>query len=88
MKLYDKMQEKGFTIRALAKEAGIGPTTINYILNGRDGQPHYASATVRSKICKVLGVKEASSIDEFAAAIAYYQGKDDRELEVKLLPAF
>jgi transcriptional regulator with XRE-family HTH domain len=86
MRLYDVMQEKGFTIRALAAEAGIAPTTIHYILNGRNGQPHYASPTIRRNICKVLGVKDASSIDEFAAAIQYYQGKDDREVEVSPLP--
>ena len=74
MKLYDLMQEKSYSIRRLAKEAKVGATTINYIINGRDGQPHYASTEVRRKISTVLGV-EAINIDEFKLAIGYYQGK-------------
>jgi transcriptional regulator with XRE-family HTH domain len=74
VKLYDLMQEKGFSIRTLAKEAGVGATTIHYILNGRDEEIYYAGPTVRRKISGVLGVA-ASEIDEFQMAIEYYKGK-------------
>jgi transcriptional regulator with XRE-family HTH domain len=74
VKLYDLMQDKGYSIRTLAKEAGVGITTINYILNGRDGVTYYAGATIRRKICAVLAV-EANTIDEFHIAIEYYKGK-------------
>src|SRR5688500_2464924 len=75
MKLYDWMQEKGYSIRSLAKKADVAASTIDYIINGRKGQTHYASAEVRRKISEALGV-EAREIDEFVTAIEYYRGKD------------
>jgi transcriptional regulator with XRE-family HTH domain len=79
VKLYDIMQEKNYGVRALAREAGVSTATINWILNGKSGGPYFAGPNSRRKICKVLGVRDTASVDEFAAAVEYYK----REREVK-----
>ena len=74
MKLAELMQRKGYSVRSLAKAAGVGASTIGYILNGREGQVYYAGPNIRRKVSSILEV-DASEIDEFRAAIEYYLGK-------------
>jgi transcriptional regulator with XRE-family HTH domain len=75
VRLYDKMQEKNYGTRSLAEAADVSAAAVNFILNGRGDKPYYPGPDVRRKICKALGIKDALTIDEFAAAIEFYKAR-------------
>jgi transcriptional regulator with XRE-family HTH domain len=84
VKLYNMMQEKGYGTRSLAKEAGVSTATVNWLLNGKGGEPYYPGPDVRRRICKALGAKDAFSIDEFTAAIEHYKKLYEEKEKAKL----
>ena len=64
--LREQRVERLFSVRALAKRAGVAPTTVHLIENGRRG-PQYLTI---QKICQALGVT-ANEVDEFREALRF-----------------
>ena len=62
--LREQRVERLLSVRALAKRAGVAPTTVHLIENGRRG-PQYLTI---QKICQALGVT-ANEVDEFREAL-------------------
>lgn len=64
MKLAEMRKARGFSVRKLAKAAGVSPTTIYYIESGTYG----AGFEPIGKISHALNV-DPLEIDEFATAL-------------------
>lgn len=69
-KLAKRRENAGYTVRALADEAGVSPTTISGIETGRIKSPQYASVV---KLARVLGV-EPQEVEEFRPVVQAVEG--------------
>lgn len=69
-KLAKRREEAGYTVRALADEAGVSPTTVSGIETGRIKNPQYASVV---KLARVLGV-EPYEVEEFRPVVEAVEG--------------
>lgn len=72
MRLEELMLRKGYSIKALAREAKVSPGTVHGLVRGADRETR---PTIMKKIADTLGVK-IDEVDEFNEIIQERLGKD------------